>query len=128
LASNLLQDKPGWFSGKSCAVTISYVEVNSTTKFALECNEVSIHCPSLSINFSHFNLLLLGKDDSLKNGIQVLKDFSWEKLEFIYKVNFNLLHNLASNLLQDKPGWFSGKSCAVTISYVEVNSTTKFAL
>ena len=47
---------------------------------------------------------------------------------FIYKVNFNLLHNLASNLLQDKPGWFSGKSCAVTIPYVEVNSTTKFAL
>jgi hypothetical protein len=51
---------------------------------------------------------------------------------FIYKVNFNLLHNLASNLLQDKPGWFSGKSCAVTIPrtipYVEINSTTKFAL
>jgi hypothetical protein len=47
---------------------------------------------------------------------------------FIYKVNFNLLHNLASNLLQDKPGWFSGKSCAVTIPYVEVNSPTKFAL
>ena len=36
---------------------------------------------SLSINFLHFNLLLLGKKDSLKNGIQVLKDFSWEKLE-----------------------------------------------
>ena len=32
-----------WFSGKSCAVTIPrtipYVEINSTTKFALDCNE-----------------------------------------------------------------------------------------
>jgi hypothetical protein len=26
-------------SGKSCGVTIPYVEVNSTTKFALECKE-----------------------------------------------------------------------------------------
>ena len=53
---------------------------------------------------------------------------SWLEVCSFYKVNFNLLHNLASHLLQDKPGWFSGKSCAVTIPYVEVNSTIKFAL
>jgi hypothetical protein len=116
--------KISWFSGKSCAVTIPrtipYVEINSTTKFAVECNEglimtlnsnmqasvtalwykmCTMYSPKsvtlyqwpmwafaitwhpLSVSFSHFNLFLLGKDDSLKNGIQVLKDFSWEKLE-----------------------------------------------
>ena len=56
-------------------------EFNSTPKCYFISMTLAITEHSLSINFSQFNLLLLGKNDSLKNGIQVLKDFSWEKLE-----------------------------------------------